>query len=436
MQLAVAIGAGLAVRVALVLCTAPAGADAGDLNVYHRTALQLIQDTSAWMQPGGEFGYRPPLYPAYLWLFYSLAEVPDYRLGQLANLLLVPGMLWLFHRVLVPAFGSRVALAAVWVRALLPPFVVSDLFVMSEVLFDLLLLWAVVLLQGWPAHGRRLSRSLLLGVVTGLLALTRELAVGFLLLVPIGVAALEPAPLRRKLAWALVFWLGAVLSLAPWLARNQALRASPLPVALTSGPNLHLGNHPDATGSYAEFRHPDHVHPTDLPFGTLEAERWHRQRALEWMRENPLRVVELVPARLGYFVWPRTLRTELLRTDLFPGIADPLKQALVVGGLAVWSAIWLLGLLGLLLRDADRYAIITGAVLLYLCALVALTIGAPRFADPVILLLIGPALACMRERRLVLQRIPSSAPRVAVTGLAVAALLGLWVYMGVIRYLG
>ncbi|HEX5759015.1 MAG TPA: glycosyltransferase family 39 protein [Thermoanaerobaculia bacterium] len=121
------------------------------------------------------------------------------------------------------------------------------------------------------AGGKRLWAPLVLGLLLGLLALTRaEGALIALLLVGIGLwgwlrGRATPVPRPRLAPWGLVIF-GWLLVVAPWTARN-ALRlaefnerhagrlAEPLPlvVPLTLyGPvALALGNHPDSDGTFS-----------------------------------------------------------------------------------------------------------------------------------------------------------------------------------------
>jgi hypothetical protein len=53
---------------------APTG---GDHSVYYNTALELSRGGQGWLSGGTEFGYRAPLYFAFLSIcFYLLGELP------------------------------------------------------------------------------------------------------------------------------------------------------------------------------------------------------------------------------------------------------------------------------------------------------------------------------------------------------------------------
>ena len=248
---------GVALRVCLVLLTPSAGPEGGDLQVYHQTAMELTGGFEAWTLPGSSFGYRSPLYFAYLALVYSLAGTSSYHAGQLANLLLAVVLLFLLYKVVSSAFGRRAAGAAVILRALLPTYVVTDVFLLSEVLFDVFLLGTVWLVLSLNRAGPRRSSLFLVGLTLGLGILVREFTQGLAVILVVGLAVFLRRQGAGRVGWVL---LGLALVLSPWIARNTAVWGRLTPLSLTAGSNLHVGNHPGATGMFVSPRHPDHVH--------------------------------------------------------------------------------------------------------------------------------------------------------------------------------
>ena len=90
------------------------------------------------------------------------------------------------------------------------------------------------------------------------------------------------------------------------------------------------------------------------------------------------------------------------------------------------AAVWILAVIGLVARPLDRYGTMALGLLAYTVAVVTVSFGAPRFADPVLLTLVPFAAYAVLERRSVLQslREPGRLPVLVVSLLILA---GLWV---------
>ena len=115
-------------------------------------------------------GVRPPTYP-YLLAAVTRSPGDSYTAGRLANALLgvmAAGLVFLIARRL---WDDRAALAAAAVSAVAPPLVYLSVALMSEALFVVLELAAVLALLCWR-DDRRLRFVLVAGVLCGLRALT------------------------------------------------------------------------------------------------------------------------------------------------------------------------------------------------------------------------------------------------------------------------
>lgn len=416
---------GIALRLLLISLTPAGGTAAGDLLIYHQAALELLTGSDAWLLPQSSFGYRAPLYFVYLAAVYALADEPTYHLGQLANLVLVLGLLVLLYRVTAAAFGRRVATATVVLRSLLPTFVVTDVFILSEPLFDLFLLCAIWFLLALRSVDPRSANWFWMGFFLGCAILVREFAQGLLLILIVGMVI----HLRRDpVAWKRLTWLvlGLLLILTPWIVRNTVVWGRLTPLALTSGANFHVGNHPDASGAFVSPRHPDHVPPPPLAFGTPETDQWHRTRALQYIRENPGRFVALLPYKLGYLVWPRFLHGELMTWGFFPTLPRPVGLSLVILSGLTTAALWILGIIGLIFRPLDRYGVTVVALLAYTALVVMASFGSPRFAEPILLLLLPFTIYALMESP-ALQRSLRQRSRRLLTAVGSLSVLGvLW----------
>ena len=360
---------------------------------FHETALRLAHDANAWFVQGSSFGYAAPLYFAYLAMIYKVTGHQTYHVGQFANLPLLVITMLLLYKITETSFGIKVATITVWLRAILPTFVVADVTLMSEALFDV---WLLAILMVLLAHGSGAYRArglFMLGLFMGAALLTREYAQGFVLIL-LGVLVFETHGLRVRLIRMSLMLLGIGVFLIPWMWRNTLVWQSPFPLSLTSGVGLHIGNNPDATGTYLAIPHPSYIQVR-----TREFDRWHRDQAIQYILEAPGRFLISGIKKLGWLVWPLTLRHEIITTrDIyFPTLPWFFRVVIVASSSLAWAAVWLLGIVGLTTRSLDRYGWAVILLLAYICIVVFIAFAIPRYAEPIILLLLAPTARVMVE---------------------------------------
>lgn len=412
-------------RATLIQFVPPEGLPYGDLNVYHQVALGMSESSDAWMLPGGEFGYRAPLYFAYLAAFHWLTDFDTYHGSQMANLALVVILLILLYFVARDAFGPAVATLAIWLRALLPAFVLSDLVVMTELLFDVCLLGMLFLLLRGHGAGLRKRDVIGLGLLMGAAILTREVAKG-LAAICFVVVILQQRGAWRRIYSGVLFAAAIGVVCLPWMWRNAEVWGSPLPLSLTTGVNLHMGNHPHSTGVYSEFSDPDHILPPHIVFGTREYDAWHKQHAIQYVREAPGRTLAMSFWKVAYLVWPQWHRHILMSGMLFPDLPRVGAIALVALSGVGTVVLWLLGSLGVAARLRDRF---TWAVLIlfgYTCATVMVAYGSPRYAEPVQMLFLIPLSWTVLHPRRTWEQLRQEPHRLLVAAAAASGFVLLW----------
>jgi 4-amino-4-deoxy-L-arabinose transferase-like glycosyltransferase len=392
----------------------------GDGCVYHETASRLAHDANAWFVQGSNFGYRAPLYFAFLAMIYKVTGHQTYHVGQFANLSLLVITMFLLYKITETSFGIKVATITVWLRAIFPTFVVSDVSLMTESLFDVWLLAILMILLAHRSGAYRARDLFILGLFIGAALLTRESAQG-LVIILLGVLVFETHGLRAKLVCMSLMLLGLGVLLIPWMWRNTLVWQSPFPLALTSGVNLHIGNHPDATGAHVAITQPSYI-----KIRTREFDRWHRDQAIQYILEAPGRFLLSGIKKLGWLVWPNTLRDEIITRNFFPMLPWFFRVAIVAGSSLAWAAVWLLGLVGLTTRSLDRYGWAVILLLAYTCIVVFIAIGEPRFAQPIILLLLAPTARVMVEFKSVASTLRRPCLRAASAWGAVSLVGVLW----------
>ncbi len=242
--------------------------------------------------------FRAPLYPAFLALVYSISglEFSRFFAARLAQVILLGAPLApLTYLTARQFFGNEDDLAeksarlSAWIVACYPMLLVYPLGLGTENLFFVLLLCSVLFLLRSLEDSSALN-LLLSGFFLALTALTRSVILPF-----VGLAILYFLYLHRSRA--LLVALSFALLIAPWVVRNSILHHKLTGIETSMGYNLYLGYHPDGNGSF--------IFGPSLDLLTImddsERDAVGTQRALEFIRAQPERVLPLALNRLGFF---------------------------------------------------------------------------------------------------------------------------------------
>ena len=223
------------------------------------------------------------------------------------------GLLYVLGRRL---FDHRVGLLAAGGAAVYPTFVLFSVVVLSETWFVVLMLANLIGLarvaQGppndHPPSGASKTEeqtdwpALVCGILAGAATLVRP---SWLLFSPALMAArVAVGPHRRRALRQAVFLLaGMAAIMAPWWARNYRATGRFVPTTLWVGASLYDGLNPNATGG-SDMRFMPEVKAKRL--GEVEQDRYLRQEAIRFARENPRRALELAGLKfLRYWSpWP------------------------------------------------------------------------------------------------------------------------------------
>jgi len=330
----------------------------GDAEVFVAWGREVA--SGAWF--GDEVFYQAPLYPYFLAVVFRLG-------GDVLAVKVVQALLGAATCVLVAAatgrlFDERAARVAGVVAALYAPAIWLEGMVQKTALATFLS--ACIVLELARALERDeedepplLSRTLLAGVLLGLLTLVRENAL--VLVLPL-LSWLVVRASRRK--GAVVFLTGLAVVLVPVGLRNQALGGIFLPTSSNVGVNFYLGNHAGADGLYTPlvFGRGHARYEADDAQEIAEAQRgaeltpaevsafWFR-RGLDDVLENPLRWARLT-------AWKTELllhRTECMDAEAFEAhragsrLLDLLAQVFRFGLVLPFAVLGV----GVALRDRD-----------------------------------------------------------------------------------
>lgn len=240
--LLIILAAGLIIRLVLLSHMDEMGVRVVDERHYFQLATGIFSGWGFAWGPEVPTSARPPLYPAFLalvWTVIGEKSIWAIRVMQIGLSLLNVAILFsLGQRI----FSRRVGLWAAAIFCFYPSLIAFNFFLLTEVLFTLLLtLFAfgcVVLLQsGRPAL------AVGTGFVLGLAVLTRSVLWPFpIILCPLAFLSLQGnRGTRLKLAGCLL--LGYLMVVAPWAVRNTSLQGVFTVVNSMGGITLLMGNY-------------------------------------------------------------------------------------------------------------------------------------------------------------------------------------------------
>jgi 4-amino-4-deoxy-L-arabinose transferase-like glycosyltransferase len=247
----------------------------------------------AYLAPDGSAtAFWPPGYPAFLSVLGS----------QIMNIRLAQALLGAITVLLVYTLGReflsrRQALLAAFFAAVYPLYIYTagSLFPVVYLAFLITLIFALLVRSLEEGTG---LRAFLAGIFGALATLTSAAVLPALLLsIPWLWIEGERKRRGRGLRLALLFALPLILIVGAWTARNVGHFQRPVLVSLNGGYNFWLGNYPGVnakTGNRwtpemeAEYHALSQEHT-----GEAELDLALRNRAIEFIRENPVRFIGL-----------------------------------------------------------------------------------------------------------------------------------------------
>lgn len=229
----------LALRLAALAATSglPLASDASDYSRHARSIAAGSGFPPSVVDPhGGASAIRPPAFPFLLAGVYALTD-DSVAAGRIAQALLGALIVGLIGLIALELWGAEVALVAAALAAIFPPLVIDGVALLSEPLFVVFELAAVMSILRWRRR-RRLAWLIGAGTLIGGAWLTR--VEGALLLIPLMVAARGTGPWRaaRTYRAPATLLLSALLVVTPWTVRNAIELHAFVPVSDQDGYTL------------------------------------------------------------------------------------------------------------------------------------------------------------------------------------------------------
>ena len=264
----------------------------GDARSYDAIAVNLLRGEGFAEYAGQPTSSRAPLYPAFLAAVYAIAGHRTLAV-RVVQALLGAGTVALTYLIGRRLFGSRAALWATLVMALNPIAIYFGAWIINETLFLFALLltfWAAIQASEQPS----LPWLAALGLLQGALALIRPQAMLLWPLVPLWAVRI-----RGRQRWGtaarqtLLVLLVTVLTVAPWVVRNQRLHGAPVLIDTHGGWTLY--------GSYGDENFGNFVvrYATQAEgLSEYEQDRLYYRLTWQWIRDHPQQALRLIPQKV------------------------------------------------------------------------------------------------------------------------------------------
>ncbi len=295
--LAAILGAGALLRFAVVawIPTRPVS----DFFGYFVVAENLARG-DGYRTAGASDGRRSPAYPVLLSLPMRAASASTHLLASKV----VNVALFVLAGLTAATLARRLwgDAAGLWTAALLAflprPVLMADLLAAENLVAPLLFAYILLAADSW-IRGFSGRRAVALGLVAGLLCLTRAVFY-FVPLVWLAGALAAQRPRRAVARELLLMLLVAHAVLLPWAVRNARSLGRFTPFNLVGGVGLFIANNPNATGQwYAWPEDLERLRPGTLAQGDVAVDDAAREEALRWIRAHRGRAAVLYLRRLG-----------------------------------------------------------------------------------------------------------------------------------------
>lgn len=209
---------------------------------YQAIAENLLQHQQFAVHTGKPTSIRPPLYPVFLSAVYYVTGGVHLNMVRLLQIGLSLVLIYLVYRLGQRLFDEKVGRVAAWIMAVYPSFVVFTHFILTEILFTVLLLLFVTFFASFLQE-RSYAPLFWAGLFLGLAALTRSILYPFIIIAVGFLFVAVQGSVRQKTKWALLVTAGYLLMVAPWSLRNSLLHDNLVAVDTMGGLNLYMGNY-------------------------------------------------------------------------------------------------------------------------------------------------------------------------------------------------
>ena len=283
---------------------------AGDGRTYDEWAQRMV--AGDWL--GSGVFYQAPLYPYFLAVLQKVFG-HDLWIIRLVQISLGALSCALSCRIGIRLFSRPAGVAAGLILTFYAPAIFFDSLIEKSIL-DILLLSALVFVAYRYDDTRHRLKWAAVGVLLGLLALSRENTLVLIVIVPLWIVfSMREQPLRLRARWTGLFFAGLMVVLLPVGLRNLRVGGEFKLTTSQLGANFYIGNNPSADGTYGSVRkvigepHLEGVDATRLaeravahPLKPGEVSDFWLRRSWDFISRQPLDWLHLL-GRKWLLVW-------------------------------------------------------------------------------------------------------------------------------------
>ncbi len=372
----------------------------------------LIADGDGYVRPTGEkFAYYPVGFPATLGGLKKAGDLFGWGRSTF-SIKMMNGVFGALTVLLAYALAARlldrrVGFAAGALLAIFPSQVFYTGSVLSEPLFTLLLMAALLVLlwHPWEREGMSWQRLFAVGVLLSAATMTRAITLAFPLLL-LAVWWFYLRSRRRAVVQTLVVLAGVAVLTVPWSVRNTLAFDTPVGTSTNLGDDLCIGNFSGATGAFLLygkcFAGYDGLSPQQVE---LQRNRDGVRTAIKDVVRDPLRMPGLIARKAYWLLYTDDdglYATQSYGYDNF--IPQGRRDVLSFAANAIYYATGLVAICGALAfalsKDIRRAFLL--AALLYVLAIPLVFFGDPRFhfpAIPLVVIIAAATVVALWDRR-------------------------------------
>jgi tetratricopeptide (TPR) repeat protein len=365
----------------------------GDARRYDSWAVQIAGGD--WI--GQDVFYQAPLYPYFLGTLYAIGG-RSLLAVRVCQAVIGAGACVLLALAARRLYSERAGLIAGLCLALYAPAVFFDGLIQKSVLdvfFVCLVLWIVSTLIDEP---NKRWRWFSLGVSLAVLALTRENALALVLAILVWPPGRSRMTSGQRLRHACLLALGLAVVLFPVAARNRVVGGEWHLTTSQFGPNLYIGNNPNADGTYAalregrgsvEYERQDAIELAETAVGRRltpgEVSSFWVRQTTEFVQSQPGAWLALLGKKAA-LVWNRTEFVDTESQSSYEDSSSLLRSLAPVGHFGILVPLAVFGIVATW-RDRSRLAVLYAIAATYAASVVMFYVSA-RYRLPLVPLLI------------------------------------------------
>jgi 4-amino-4-deoxy-L-arabinose transferase-like glycosyltransferase len=349
--------------------------------------------------------YQPPFYSVFIAAIMSIPGRSMFAV-KFVQVILSSISILLVYLIGRSWFGHRQGIIAASIFAFYPNLISFSHLIWSETLFSFMLLLVFWLLSD-PMEPTTNRRSALIGILFGLLALTRSTIIYFLPIVFVWLIFIHWSKWVQTMRSVAIILMATVFVVTPWAIRNYFVHGGFVLIESNGPTNLWRGNAP-TTFQYRpdspawSYKPPFQSLPMNpvrtqpvfllieevkkvlnVPYPTdLQIMSCSKKLAWNYIRNNPVLFLKRVPYKIIDMWNPTSFMIRHLRRGWYGAVAPQTEFILTWLAVVSYIAVMCLGAIGLSLgwRHGQTWLIVS--MLVFYTAISAVAFGLTRFRIP------------------------------------------------------